>query len=143
MTAVNSEAIEIEPTIDVKKDPWGLGGLLALVDGVETPFPLRDVKVRASISGDCCYTIIEQHFINDLEQVVEAIYIFPLPEEGAIVEMVLKAGGLEVKAECREREEANKIFEEARETGHQAGLLTQERADVYTLRKPVVYVCAK
>jgi Ca-activated chloride channel family protein len=78
--------------------------------------------------------VIEQHFSNELNKVVEAIHIFPLPEDGAVVEMELEAGDVVVKAECRQREEAEKVFKKAREEGYQAGLLTQERADVHTLR---------
>ncbi|OGO17487.1 MAG: hypothetical protein A2Z14_17225 [Chloroflexi bacterium RBG_16_48_8] len=136
MMAMNSEVKHLEPTLplEMDRDPRGLGGLIAWAEGKEQPMPLKSVKVRAHITGDCCRTEIEQHFSNRLNNVMEAVHIFPLPEDGAVVEMVLEAGDVEVKAECREREEANKIFEDARTTGHRAGLLTQERADVHTLR---------
>jgi Ca-activated chloride channel family protein len=127
---------QLEPTLEpeIKRAPRDLGGLIALAKDKELPLPLKQVKVRAEMVGDCCQTVVEQHFRNELDQVLEAIYIFPLPEDGAVIEMELVAGDVVVKAECREREEAEKVFEEARESGFQAGLLTQQRADVYTLR---------
>lgn len=136
MTAMNPKVKELKPTLkpELERDPRGLGGIIALAEDAEKPLPLREVKVRATVSGGCCRTEIEQHFINELDKVMEAIHIFPLPEDGAVVEMELQAGDVIVKAECREREEAEKVFEEAREAGHQAGLITQERADVHTLR---------
>jgi Ca-activated chloride channel family protein len=136
MTAMNSEVKQLEPTLPLEKeqDSRGLGGLIAWVESVERPLPLKSVKVRADIVGDCCRTVIEQHFGNVLDKVLEAVHIFPLPEDGAVVEMELEAGDVVVKAECRQREEAEKVFIQAQEAGYQAGLLTHERADVHTLR---------
>ncbi len=108
----------------------GLGALLA----GERSLPLRDVRVRAEIAGDCCRTQVEQRFFNDLEVGMEAVHIFPLPPDGAVTEMELRAGETVVRAECRERAEAERTFDAARRAGHRAGLLTQERADVHTLR---------
>jgi Ca-activated chloride channel family protein len=115
-------------------DPRGLGGLLALVDGVERALPLRDVRVRASIVGDCCRTEIDQRYGNAYRQPLEAVHILPLPEDGAVVEMELRAGDLVVRADCRERTEAEATFAAARAAGHRAALLTAERADIHTLR---------
>ncbi len=136
MTVIDSEVKHLEPTLPLEKeqDPRGLGGLIALIESEEQPLPLKNMKVRAEMVGDCCRTVIEQHFRNELDKVLEAIHIFPLPEDGAVLKMELEAGDVVVKAECREREEAKKVFMEAREAGYQAGLLTQERADVHTLR---------
>lgn len=121
-------------TLDPPVDPRGLGGLIALAESAELPLPLERVVVRAAIAGDCCRTVIEQRFHNPHDRPLEALHIFPLPEDGAVVEMLLRAGEVEVRAECREREAALRTFEAAREAGHRAGLLTQERADVHSLR---------
>jgi Ca-activated chloride channel family protein len=128
------QTIQASAALDVPPDPRGLGGLIALAKKAEEPLPLQWVKVRSAIAGDCCRTAIEQRFRNDLEIPMEAVHIFPLPEDGAVTEMELLAGDVRVVAECREREEAEQAFERAREAGHRAGLLTQERADVHTLR---------
>jgi Ca-activated chloride channel family protein len=117
-----------------KPDPRGLGGLLALVDGQERPLPLRDVRVRARIVGDCCRTEIDQRYANPYDQLLEAVHLLPLPEDGAVVEMELRAGEIVVRADCRERKEAEATFAAAREAGHRAALLTAERPDIHTLR---------
>ena len=113
-------------------EPTGLGGLVALATG--RALPLLEVKVRAELVGHCARTVVEQRFGNPLTEPVEAVHIFPLPPAGAVVEMELHAGDTVVRADCREREEAARTFEAARVAGHQAALLTQERADVHTLR---------
>jgi Ca-activated chloride channel family protein len=132
----NAKIEELKPSLEItgQPDPRGLGGLIMMEGDVEKPLPLQEVKVRANVVGNCCRTVVEQRFQNPLKVALAAVHIFPLPEEGAIVEMELQAGDVSVKAECREREEAEKIFQEAQESGYQAGLLTQERADVHTLR---------
>ena len=73
-------------------------------------------------------------FHNPLKAAMEAVHIFPLSPGAAVTEMQLWCGELVVQAECREREEAERTFAEARRSGHRAALLTAERADVHTLR---------
>lgn len=124
----------LAPTLPAPHDPRGLGGLLALADGAELALPLREVKVRTRIAGNLCRTVIEQRYGNDRTVPVEAVHLFPVPENAAIVGMELAAGELVVKAELRERKDAEAVFAAAREQGHRAALLTAERADVHTLR---------
>ncbi len=125
---------KLAPTLEAHADPQGPGGLLALVSGAPVALPLRVVTVRAHLVENIARTTVTQTFVNDLEVPVEAVHIFPLPEDGAVVAMRLTAGDLTVTAECRRREEAEEAFEEARQAGLQAGLLTAEAADVHTLR---------
>ena len=122
------------PTLAGAPDPRGLGGLLALVDGAEKPLPLVGVRVRTTLAGAVARTTVEQRFRNPYAQPLEVVHLFPLPEEGAVLEVELHAGEVVVRAECRERGAAEAAFAEARRAGHQAALLTAERADVHTLR---------
>ncbi len=115
-------------------DPRGLGGLVALVEGKERALPLRDVRVRARVAGDCARIDVEQRYANPYDVALEAVHLFPLPEDGAVVAMELRAGDVVVRADCRERKEAEETFAAAREAGHRAALLTAERADIHTLR---------
>jgi len=135
MTAM-PQAAPIGPTLtlDEPRDPRGLGGLIAQAAAGEVALPLKSVTVRASIAGDCCRTIVEQRFHNTLDQPMEAIHIFPLPDDGAVTAVELRCGEIIVKAECKEKQEAEAEFAEARAAGHRAALLTADRDDVHTLR---------
>ena len=124
----------LAPTLPATASAEGLGGLLATVGTEQRPLPLQDVKVRASIAGSCCRVVIDQRYANPYEQPLEAVHIFPLPEDGAVIGAELRAGEVVVRAQCCERQEAERTFEQAREDGHRAALLTAERADVHTLR---------
>ncbi len=133
MTSV-AMPMPIEPTLVDTADPRGLGGLVAAGTAGEVALPLASVTVRASIAGDCARTVISQRFRNTLPTPMEAVHIFPLPHDGAVTEVELRCGELVVRAECREKFEAQRIFDEAREAGHRAALLTADRDDVHTLR---------
>lgn len=126
--------IPLAPSLSASTDPRGLGGLVALVERAEQPLPLRELRVRAEITGNLCRTVVEQRFHNPLEHPAEAVCIFPLPEDGAVVGMELHCGETVVKAEIRAREAAEAEFAAAREAGHRAALLGAERADVHSLR---------
>lgn len=127
-TAVPATAILGDPA-----EARDLGGLLGLTDRGEVPFPLALVHVRSFIVGRFARTVVEQTFRNPHAGPLEAVHIFPLPPDGAVVEMELRCGSLVVRAECREREDAERRYDEARQAGRRAGLLTAERRDVHTL----------
>ena len=115
-------------------EPRDLGGLLGILAGREVAFPLREVRVRSSLAGNCCRTVVEQVFDNPYAEGLEAVHIFPLPPDGAVTELELRAGDVIVRGECRERAAAEQAFDEARRLGKRAALLTAERADVHTVR---------
>jgi len=127
--------LAIPPTsLPATPDDRGCGGLLGLLHGREVAFPLTRVRVRATITGRLARTEIEQHFQNPHPQPLEVVHLFPLPPDGAVVEAELRCGELSVKAECREKQEAEATFAAARSAGHRALLLTAERPDLHTLR---------
>ncbi len=110
-----------------------LGALLARVRGIETPLPLHSVRVRATVLGPVAQVEWVQVFVNPYGEPLEAVHIFPLPPGGAVVQAWLRAGDGEVRFECAPREDAEARFVAAREAGHRAALLTQERGDVHTI----------
>ena len=48
--------------------------------------------------------------------------------------MELKAGDVLVKGQIQERGEAQEQFQEAKEKGHRSAIMTQERAEIHTLK---------
>ena len=129
-----TSSVVCQPALCPAPDDRGMGGLLALVRGREVAFPLTEVRVRTSVVGAVARTVVEQRFANTNTQPIEAVHIFPLPANGALTEVELVCGEITVRADCREREEAERAFATARSAGHRAALVTQERADVHTLR---------
>lgn len=102
-------------------------------DGKPAGFvPLRHTTVKTEISGFVARTEVTQEFENVLGDPVEAIYVFPLPENGAVDGMTMTVGEREIQAVIKERAEARKIYEAARNAGHTAALLDQERPNIFT-----------
>ena len=94
--------------------------------------PLQQTDVQIEISGFLARTTVVQHFSNPLPEKIEAVYVFPLPNRAAIDDMTLTVGDRVVKGKIKRREEARVLYEAARAKGHVAGLLDQERPNIFT-----------
>lgn len=102
-------------------------------DGKVTGFvPLKHTGIKTEISGFVARIEVTQEFENVLPDAVEAIYVFPLPHESAVDGMTMTVGEREIRAVIKERDEARKIYEQARNNGHTAALLDQERPNIFT-----------
>lgn len=95
-------------------------------------FPLRRTSVTAEISGPLGRTRVRQEYGNPYSEVIEAVYVFPLPAMAAVTDFVLEAGGRRIVGLVRPREEAERIYRLARARGQTASLLTQERPNLFT-----------
>src|SRR5207248_9549728 len=94
--------------------------------------PLRHTDVQADIAGCVGRVRVRQTFHNPLPQKIEAVYVFPLPHESAVDEMTLIVGQRRIVGRVEPREEARKTYEQAKAAGQVAGLLNQERPNVFT-----------
>jgi Ca-activated chloride channel family protein len=102
-------------------------------DGKVTGFvPLKHTAIKTEISGFVARTEVTQEFENVLPDAVEAVYVFPLPHSSAVDGMTMTVGEREIRAVIKERDEARRIYEQARNTGHTAALLEQERPNIFT-----------
>ncbi len=115
----------------------GCGALMTRLPAAEgqtrdVPVPLKHTDVRASISGFISTVDVVQQFRNPFESKIEALYVFPLPDNAAVSEFVMTIGDRHIRGIIRERAEAEKVYYEARAAGHVASLLTQERPNVFT-----------
>lgn len=105
---------------------------------VETPdsqqiaFPLKHTEVSAQVAGNLSRVEVTQTFENPFTTTLEAVYIFPLPDEAAVDEMFIKIGSRTIKGHIKQREEAQQIYQQAKQQGRTAGLLEQERDNIFT-----------
>ena len=98
----------------------------------DTELPLTDVKITGRVDGSGVVWVIEQTFSNPLTEPTEAVYTFPLPHDGAVNGMTMHIGDREVAAVIKERGAAEVEYKTAVAQGHTAGLVTQERAEIFT-----------
>ncbi len=110
-------------------------GTLTIIepDGKPGPgCPLEHTSVKAEISGFITNVEVKQIFHNPMKKKIEAVYTFPLSAKAAVNDMLMKVGDRVVKEVIKRREEARRIYEEARNKGKVASLLDQERPNIFT-----------
>lgn len=100
-------------------------------DGEVAGFPLRATRVSAEVSGFVARVAVEQTFANPFERPVEAVYLFPLPDDAAVDAMEMRAGSRVVHAQIMRRQEAREGYEDARDRGVLVSLLEQERPNLF------------
>src|SRR5436190_4564608 len=94
--------------------------------------PLKHTDVKAEISGFLSRVTVTQEFENPFSEKIEAVYTFPLPQNAAVDDMTMRVGDRTVRGKILRREEAQAVYEAARNNGQTASLLNQERANVFT-----------
>lgn len=100
-------------------------------DAGGSPFLLRHTEARITVSGSVAHAVVTQAWENPNAFPVDGLYIFPLPENAAVTDMSLRIGERVIRGEVRRREEARALYERARAEGRVAGLLDQERPNVF------------
>lgn len=130
---ISSAHAEADPSV-----AWARGeqsGSLAGLDpdgGPIQSFPLQHTDVSIQVSGPLARAQVTQQFENPYSDKIEAVYIFPLPQHAAVDDMTITVGDRVVKGKIKKREEARAIYEAAKRRGHVAGLLDQERPNIFT-----------
>lgn len=112
-----------------------VGGQLQLVSrtGESAGFSsLTHTSVTTHISGAVARVEVEQQFSNPSKTPIEAIYTFPLPEKSAVDGMEFRIGSRRIVGQIKEKEQARKIYDQAKSTGKRAALLDQERTNIFT-----------
>ena len=94
--------------------------------------PLQHTDVNAEISGFLARVDVTQTYVNPSDQRIEAVYVFPLPDDAAVNSMTMHIGDRVVKGVIKKREDARQIYDQAKQTGHVAALLDQERPNIFT-----------
>jgi Ca-activated chloride channel family protein len=94
--------------------------------------PLKHTDVKAEITGFLARVTVTQDFQNTASDKIEAVYVFPLPHMSAVDDMTMTVGARTIKGTIKKREEARAIYEAAKSSGRVAGLLDQERPNIFT-----------
>jgi vault protein inter-alpha-trypsin-like protein/VWA domain-containing protein len=96
------------------------------------PCPLAHTDVDVEVSGLFARVRVVQRYENPYAEKIEAVYTFPLSHRAAVDRMRMTIGDRVVDGVVRERVAARAIYEAARDEGRVAGLLEQERPNVFT-----------
>jgi len=94
--------------------------------------PLKHTAVNVDVSGFVARVRVVQEFENTFTEPIEAVYTFPLSQNGAVDEMSMLVGTRTIRGKILKREEARKVYETAKAAGQTASLLDQERPNIFT-----------
>ena len=103
----------------------GIGSLYAQSPDGWRRLPALGIEVDLAIAGPLVGGTLRQSFRNDGPDVVNAIYVFPLPESAAVDSMEVRIGDRTIRSAVRERREAQARFEAAKSGGQKAALVEQ------------------
>jgi Ca-activated chloride channel family protein len=105
--------------------------LLKMQAGLKTA-TRTNTDVAMTVSGLVARVSVRQEFRNDGDEWTEGVYVFPLPDKAAVDRMRLHIGERYIEGEIREKEQARKDYEQARNEGRKASLVEQERPNLFT-----------
>ncbi|RMH33117.1 MAG: marine proteobacterial sortase target protein [Nitrospirae bacterium] len=96
--------------------------------------PVLKSEVRIEVHGLLVQTTVRQHFYNPSNQWVEGIYVFPLPERSAVDRLRMQIGNRFIEGGIEEKEEAKRVYEQAKREGKRASLVSSARDNVFSTR---------
>jgi Ca-activated chloride channel family protein len=108
------------------------GSLLLKTDDGTAEATRLGLDVDLTVSGPTIRARVTQVFRNPTQNWVEATYVYPLPEGGAVDTLKIVAGDRIIVGDIRERQQARVIYEKARLSGQKAALTEQERPNIFT-----------
>jgi Ca-activated chloride channel family protein len=99
--------------------------------GYAAAAPLQ-TDLRISVAGVVARVRVAQRFRNDGTSYVEAVYALPLPDDAAVDRLLMQIGDRVIEGEIHERQQAERIYGEARAAGQRASLVRQTSANLFT-----------
>lgn len=96
-------------------------GTLSPKGSPDLPIQIKQHHVEVVINNGFAQTEVTQTFFNPNATDLEGIYSFPLPQSASLSEMTIWAGESELNGEVVSKEEADRIYEEEKQKGNDAG----------------------
>jgi Ca-activated chloride channel family protein len=84
------------------------------------------------VSGVTVRTRVTQAFRNTTKHWVEAVYVYPLPDDGGVDTLKMIVGDKVIVGEIRKKAEAQAIYDEAKAQGRKASLVSQATPNMFT-----------
>ncbi|MDP3125026.1 MAG: VIT domain-containing protein [Thiobacillus sp.] len=95
--------------------------------------PLKSSRADIVIDGPIARVTVTQRYGNAGTRPINARYVFPGSTRAAVQGLTMKIGPRTIRAKIKEKEEAKKIFEAAKQAGKHAALLDQKRPNVFMM----------
>jgi Ca-activated chloride channel family protein len=102
------------------------------ISGRYESIPLLHTDAAIDVRGLVASATVTQQYANSSTEPIEAVYIFPLPHDAAVYDMEIRIGNRVIRSVVREREEAKRVYTQAKSQGKRAALLEQERPNIFS-----------
>ncbi|OED43201.1 hypothetical protein AB833_04310 [Chromatiales bacterium (ex Bugula neritina AB1)] len=102
-------------------------GLMSPVNTHLPPLEIRSHHVEVTIEDGYTTTSVDQIFSNPHAQDLEATYHFPVPDKAAVSEFTVWIDGKPVIGEVLEKQQAQAIYEEEKNSGRETGIAGKNR----------------
>jgi len=96
-------------------------------------FPLKETRVTAEVNGVIASVHVHQLYRNEGNKPLNAKYVFPGSTGAAVNGMVMTIGERRIRAQIKEKEQAQAMFAAAKAAGQTASLLAQKRPNVFSM----------
>ncbi len=116
----------------VTPDAVQSGSLLFGAAGRYVEAPRLATDVALDVGGPTARARVTQVFENPTDGFVEALYVFPLPDDSAVHALKMIVGDRVIVAEVKEKQAARAAYEQAKSEGRKAALVEQQRPNVFT-----------
>lgn len=114
-------------------DADGAGLLLDTSQGLVVA-PVQATSTRMKVTGSTVRGTVTQRFTNPSEDWLEGVFVFPLPDDGAVDHVRMRVGDRAIEGRIVEREEAREHYERAKAQGRQGSLVEEQRPNLFTTR---------
>ena len=95
---------------------------------------ILDASVDLHVQGLLADMSIRQNFVNTTDQWVEGSYLFPLPQDAAVRGLTITIGERQIRGTIQPKDDAQKIYLNAKDAGQVASLVEQQRPDLFTVK---------
>jgi Ca-activated chloride channel homolog len=129
VTVLSASIARAEPAARVEAPYFEVLGGDPSVDAL----PLASTHVEARIVGVIAHVTVEQVYVNRGTRPINVRYVFPGSTRAAVHGLVMQVGDRRVRAQVKEKEQAQREFDQARADGKTATLLTESRPNVFTM----------
>lgn len=106
-------------------------GMLIPRDQSLPPLAIKSQRVNIQIKDGTATASIEQIFKNSIDRDLEAVYVFPLPENATIADFAMYINGKRVSGELVEKGKARQIYEDIVRRMKDPGLLEQMGGNLF------------
>jgi len=128
-----AQAAELQPAAFIKPGDARSGSLLLKNgDNSYADATRLGIDVDIDVSGPTLRARVTQLFRNPTQDWMEATYVYPLPDGGAVDTLKMVVGDRVIVGDIKERQQARVIYEQARANGQKAALTEQERPNIFT-----------